>query len=420
MLNILINAYAVAPNWGSEQGMAWNWITNIAKNCKCFVITEGEWRSEIEDALKKHPLRDNITFYYNPVPQKVRDMCWNQGDWRFYYYYHKWQKSTLKIAKQICNEHKIDVIHQLNMVGFREPGLLWKIKGIRYVWGPVGGMDKIPIAFIKEEGPKTKLFCRIKNFINTLQYSFQPSVRKAIKRSDIIISAVKGVENVLKNKYGKQTIIIPETGIKERCVPIEKMPQKEEGFNLLWVGRFISTKKLDIALHTIAGLKHLTNIKLHIVGFGMNDEDAKYKNLAKELEIEDKCIWHGKLDNVKVMELMQRMDVFFFTSIMEATSTVTLEAIQNRLPIICHDTCGFGNIVNDKIGRKIELKTPQDSINDFAKVIEELYHNRNLLAEMQPNFDKVAEGLTYEAKAKRTIEIYNNLVTKSINNHHVK
>lgn len=409
MLNILINAYAVAPNWGSEQGMAWNWITNIAKYCKCFVITEGEWRNEIEDALKEHPLRENITFYYNPVPLKVRDMCWNQGDWRFYYYYHKWQKSTLKIANQICNEHKIDVIHQLNMVGFREPGLLWKIKGIPYVWGPVGGMDNIPLAFIKEEGVKTKLFCRIKNFINTLQYSFQPSVRKAIKHSDIIISAVKGVEYVLKNKYGKQTTIIPETGIKKGCVPIEKMLDKEDGFNLLWVGRFISTKKLDIALQTIAGLKHLTNIKLHIVGFGMNDEDAKYKNLAKELEIEDKCIWYGKLDNVKVMELMQRMNVFFFTSIMEATSTVTLEAIQNRLPIICHDTCGFGNIVNDSIGRKIELCTPHDSVNDFAKVIEELYHNKSILAEMQPNFDKVAEGLTYEAKAKKMIEIYKSL-----------
>lgn len=412
MLNILINAYACSPNWGSEQGMGWNWITNIAKHCKCHVITEGEWRIEIEDALKEHPLRENITFYYNPVPQKVRDMCWNQGDWRFYYYYHKWQKSTLKIAKQICNEHKIDVIHQLNMVGFREPGLLWKIKGIPYVWGPVGGMDNIPVAFIREEGLKTKLFCRIKNFINTLQYSFQPSVRKAIKRSDVIISAVKGVENVLKNKYGKQTIIISETGIKGGCVPIEKLIQEKNSFNILWVGRFIGTKKLDIAIHTIAKLKHLSDIKLHIVGFGMNNEEARYKDLAKELGVENNCIWHGKLANEEVHSMMQKMDIFFFTSIMEATSTVTLEAIQNRLPIVCHDTCGFGNIVNDKIGRKIELRTPQDSINDFAKVIEELYNNRNILTEMKPNFDKVAEGLTYEAKAKKMYDIYKDLATK--------
>lgn len=412
MLNILINAYAVAPNWGSEQGMAWNWITNIAKYCKCYVITEGEWRGEIENVLKTHPLRDNITFYYNPVPQEVRDMCWNQGDWRFYYYYHKWQKSTLKIAKQICEKYKIDVIHQLNMVGFREPGLLWKIKGIPYVWGPVGGMDNIPIAFIKEESLKTKIFCRIKNFINTLQYSFQPTVRKAIKHSDVIISAVKGVENVLKNKYDKDTIVIPETGIKIVYKPAEDITKKEDCFNILWVGRFIGTKKLDIALRTMEKVKHLKNIKLHIVGFGMNNEDVKYKNMAKELGIEDKCIWYGKQDNTKVMELMQRMDVFFFTSIMEATSTVTLEAIQNRLPIVCHDTCGFGNIVNDSIGRKIELKTPKDSVNDFARVIEELYNNRKVLEDMQPNFDKVAEDLTYEAKAKKMIEIYNSLVNR--------
>lgn len=42
MLNVLINAYAVAPNWGSEQGMGWNWISNLAKYCNLFIVTEGD------------------------------------------------------------------------------------------------------------------------------------------------------------------------------------------------------------------------------------------------------------------------------------------------------------------------------------------------------------------------------------------
>ena len=412
MLNILINAYAVAPNWGSEQGMAWNWITNIAKYCKCFVITEGEWRKEIEDALKEHPLRNNITFYYNPVPQKVRDMCWNQGDWRFYYYYHKWQKSTLGIAKEICKEHKIDVIHQLNMVGFREPGLLWKIKGIPYVWGPVGGMENIPTSYLKNVDWKQNIFCRIKNTINTLQYKYQPSVRNAVKHSDVLISAVKGVEKVFSEVYKRDSFLINETG----CTIVTNRDTKQTSaindnntFNLIWVGKFDFRKQLEIALYTIAKLKEL-DVKLHICGTGSEQQVNAYRKLCSDLCIEDKCVWHGKTDNKKVMELMQQMDIFFFTSIMDLTSTVTLEAIQNRLPIVCHDTCGFGNIVNNEIGHKIELKTPQNSINDFAKVIEELYHNRHILAEMQPNFDKVAEGLTYEAKAKKMVEIYNSLV----------
>lgn len=54
-------------------------------------------------------------------------MCWNQGDWRFYKYYKEWQWKTYLLAKDICKVEKMDVLHQLNMIGFREPGYLWKL-----------------------------------------------------------------------------------------------------------------------------------------------------------------------------------------------------------------------------------------------------------------------------------------------------
>lgn len=77
MLNILINAYACSPCWGSEPGMAWNWVINLAKHCNLFVITEGEWRAEIEEAVARLPQRDHLHFYFNPVSEKVQRMCWN-------------------------------------------------------------------------------------------------------------------------------------------------------------------------------------------------------------------------------------------------------------------------------------------------------------------------------------------------------
>ncbi len=30
-MKILINAYACSPGMGSEPGMAWNWVSNLAK-----------------------------------------------------------------------------------------------------------------------------------------------------------------------------------------------------------------------------------------------------------------------------------------------------------------------------------------------------------------------------------------------------
>lgn len=104
MINVLVNAYAVNPYWGSEQGMGWNWVVNIARYCNVYVITEGEFRDNIEEAMMSLSQKDHLHFYYNPLPTKVRKMCWNQGDWRFYWYYRNWQKQTLKIAKQIIKK----------------------------------------------------------------------------------------------------------------------------------------------------------------------------------------------------------------------------------------------------------------------------------------------------------------------------
>lgn len=407
MLNILINAYAVAPNWGSEQGVGWNWIINIAKYCNCYVITEGEWREEIECALVDLPQRDNLHFFYNPVSNKIRQMCWDQGDWRFYYYYAQWQKKTLKIAKQICHEYKIDVIHQLNMVGFREPGLLWKIKGIRYVWGPLSGCSATNLSYFKDANIKVLLKYAVKNILNWLQVRYLPKVRAAFKRADVLITPRGDVHKLVQKIYGKQTLLIPETGIMGECVPMGNIGSLDNGcFNILWVGRFIYTKKLDIALKTISKLKHLPNLKLHIVGFGMNEEEQYYKKLASSLGVEDACIWYGRQENAKVMELMQQMDVFFFTSIAEVTSTVVLEAMQNRLPIVCHDACGFGPLVDDTIGRKVPLTNPSQSAKDFSLKLEELYNNRSLLSEMRVNFDEKIRVLTYEYKGGLMFEHY--------------
>lgn len=63
MINVLLNAYAVSPVWGSEPGLGWNWAINLAKYCNVFVITEGEWRDEIEKAVVDLPQKNNIHFF---------------------------------------------------------------------------------------------------------------------------------------------------------------------------------------------------------------------------------------------------------------------------------------------------------------------------------------------------------------------
>lgn len=78
MLSILVNAYACSPNMGSEPGMAWNWCINLANHCELYIITEGEFKGKIEAVLPTLPQGKNMHFYYNPVSDEIRKMCWNQ------------------------------------------------------------------------------------------------------------------------------------------------------------------------------------------------------------------------------------------------------------------------------------------------------------------------------------------------------
>lgn len=411
MLSILINAYACSPNMGSEPGMAWNWCINLAQYCELHIITEGEFQENIENVLPTLPQSKNMHFYYNPVSEKIRKMCWNQGDWRFYYYYQEWQKRTLKIAKEIIATTHIDLIHQLNMVGFREPGYLWSIKNIPFVWGPIAGIGSIPYSFIKDATLKFKFFYLIKNLITNLQLKYSPRVTAALHKANILITATPESGQEIKRIHRKESIQINETGCYIKNIPdIEK---NKTYFDILWVGRFIYTKQLKLALDIIAQIKNLNNIRFHIVGQAFNSKETQsYKEYAISMGINDICIWHGQISNCEVQKLMQEANLFLFTSIFEATSTVILEAIQNKLPIVCFNRCGFGPIVDSSIGRKIEITTPQKALNDFAYEITELYHHRDILKRMSENCVLKQKNLSWEHKAQQMVNLYHKIINK--------
>lgn len=412
MISVLINAYAISPDWGSEQGVGWNWVTNIARHCEVHVITEGEYRERIEEEIAKLPWGTNIHMYYVCVSARVRQMCWNQGDYRFYFFYDRWQRHALKLARQIMKDVHIDVIHFLNMVGFREPGQLWRIEGVPYVWGPMGGSEKIDLRYFEGDSLKTRLKYRFKNAMNYWQMRHTHKVCRAFRRADALITPVAQMQKEIQAIYGKTAVIIPETGLDSGCVALDEVSRNVEGpFRLLWVGRFVKRKQLEIALMTMALVKN-AEVELHVAGFGMNGEDEHYRKLADELGVSDRVIWHGRTDNEKVQKMMRGSDLLFFTSINEITSTVVPEAIRNRLPILCHDICGFGPLIDDSIGRKIEMSTPRQSAERFAAIIDQLSSDRQTLNAMKANFDGKAEKLTYQSKAEQVYEIYSEICRK--------
>ena len=413
MLRVLVNAYACSPEMGSEPGMGWNWCVHLAKYCELHIITEGEFRDKIERTVQTLAQGANMHFYYLPVTEKVRRMCWNQGDWRFYYYYRQWQKRALEKGMEICASQHIDVIHQLNMIGFREPGYLWQISRVNdipFVWGPIGGLKQFPMAYAKGGSWKMSAFLKLKNFLNIWQLKHNRRVDNAMRQATLLVSSIPESYFAIKKYKGLESVVIPETGTfscDETSIASKRL--KTDCLTILWVGKFDFRKRLDLAIKIMSlAVNANLNIMLKVFGSGNEKQNKTAESLACQMGIEKHIEWMGNCPNSQVKEEMRKADLFLFTSVSEDTSTVVLEAISNHLPVLCFDTCGMSAVITDNIGYKVPLTTPEQSVKDFAEKIEYLYHHREVLVRMSENCQKRVEELSWDNKAKRMYELYLN------------
>ena len=162
----------------------------------------------------------------------------------------------------------------------------------------------------------------------------------------------------------------------------------------------------------IGALKQTGNpkIRLHFVGPG---DDSALREKAERLGVSDRCIWHGRVSHAQVGEIMKASDVLLFTSVVEGTPHVVLEAVSNGLPVICFDTCGQGDIVDNRVGIKIPLSRPDQSESDFAKALNLLHNQPWLREEMCEACRERSSELSWDNKVAAMIEIYERTVISS-------
>ena len=309
-------------------------------------------------------------------------------------------------AKEIIAHEKIDIVHKLNMIGYREPSYFWEIENIPFVWGPIGGYGTMPLAYLKSYPIKVIVKEVMKNVINYVQFRYQPRVRKAMKRSEAVVGAYKETFEAIRDVYRQDVVLINETGA---FINKDAEPHKSDNelFKLMWVGKYDMRKQLGIAIKTMAELKDKKNIHLYVLGTGNAEDVNRYKKMVEVLELEKNVHLLGKVPNDRTKQMMQEMDLFFFTSIHDATSTVVPEAISAGLPVVCHDTRGFGVIVDEKIGRKVAIKNPKNSIKQFATIIRNLESDRGEVHRLSEWCIKRRHEISWEANAQKMVDRYN-------------
>lgn len=400
-MKILVSCYACSPYRGSEPGMGWNFVSSLAKHHELHVIVEkGEFEDDIERYFAENPeKRKCIKFYF--IKREHHNTLRKIWPPSYYWFYRKWQKKAFILAKKLDAKEHFDVVHQLNMAGYREPGYLWQMNK-PFVWGPLGGFENVPWCMIPSMGLKGMLFYSCYNIINTWQMHVNGRVKMAIKKADAIISATAKIQEQIRKLYGKDSIIIPEVGFEGSADNAYALREEGEKLSICWSGLHIPRKALNLLLEALA-LVRREDIELHVIGKG--EKTNEWMKMAERLDLKN-VTWHGWIERSEALRIMQCCHLFCITSLNDLTSTVILEALSYGMPVIALDHCGFSNVITDNCGRKIPIKNKSQVVRDFASAINEMADNEELRRRLSEGARKRAMEYNWEDKANIICGIY--------------
>ena len=211
---VLVCVYACSPYRGSEPGMGWNYLRLIAREREVWAIVEKEkWEKDIRKWLSEHPNEmRNVHFVFIHKPR-----CrWLRRIWppSYYWFYRIWHWKAYKIALRMHDEICFDCVHQLNMVGFREPGYMWKLP-MPFIWGPIGGLGQTDWRLLGLLPFWGKVEFAFRNVINWLHSHCLLRPRLAARKAaatNSFITATGENQREAKRLWGVDSTILCEVG----------------------------------------------------------------------------------------------------------------------------------------------------------------------------------------------------------------
>jgi len=356
-------------------------------------------------------LADHVRFYFIPrdnftqIEKKIVKI--------FYpFYYHKykcWMKKAYKLALELDKNNKYSLSHQLNMIGYREPGYLWKLN-LPFVWGPVGGNGNIPIQYLKVLDIEGFTKQSIRSIINFFQIRYNVRVVKAFKKTSSLLTTNFNNKNTIKKIHNIDSDVILVSPTFTSNI-LSKIKYSNNNFiKFVCSGNLISTKNLPLIFHSLSKIKN-RNWSLDILGDGPLLE--KWKNISENLGINSNITWHGKLTKKNAIISMSNCDVLLFPSLIEGSPGVVSEAISLGLPVICFDKDGQKDIVDKSCGILIPLDSPKNSIKNFSIAIQSLIDNPEVISKFSEGALKRAKQFTVDSQLPIMLKAYKKAIAKN-------
>jgi glycosyltransferase involved in cell wall biosynthesis len=404
-LRVLVSAYACEPGKGSEQAVGWNAATALARYHDIWVLTRSNNRERIERELKGGG-PDNLNFIYFDLPQRF--MRWKHGQLGLQHYYYRWQLGAARVALEAHAKIGFDIVHHVTFAKYWAPSVLWKL-AVPLVWGPVGGGDSAPVAFMREVSWRGVVY-ECQRHIARAIAEHDILVRRTARKSTIALAATEATARRLRKLGARDIRAFSQVGLSTeelealgRSMAMGPLRQGAERV-ILSLGNLTHLKGHHLGIRAFARAA-VSNARYVIVGDG--PERERLRALAKRLGVANKVTFLGRVERNRVVGLLSRAEVTVHPSIYESGGLACAESLAAGVPVICLDGSGPAQQVAGDCGFIVSRQSPGQAVADMATAIQRLLSDRQLHQAMSVNARARAVGqLAWANKAAAISDIY--------------
>lgn len=309
--------------------------------------------------------------------------------------------STVKIIKK----WKLDVIHSHTEFGV---GIFARILAKKF---------KIPLVHTYHTLYEDYTHYITHNHFNKLSKKIVKDLTKVycVKTAKETIVPTDKIYKLFKEKYmiTKNVSVIPSGIDIERFFEenveqdkVERIKEKygitKDDFTIIFVGRLAQEKNIEFLLNAQQKLIEIgiNNIKLLIVGDGPDKEN--YINITRKLNIFDKVIFTGKIEQDKIQYYYQCADAFVTASNSETQGLTVIEAMAAGVVPICINDMAF----IDMLPKKSLFNNQKEYINRLITFSAD----EELRKEYKAEIRKKAEEYSSNTYAQRVLNVYSGVL----------
>lgn len=402
-MNILLSAYTCAPGRGSEPSYGWNWAVSLAKaGHQVHVLSRDVWREGVLRELAERPV-NGVTFTFVPLPNA--EARYARGPLGEQMAYLLWQRHAYRTARELVATGAFDVAHHVSWSTLPGGTLLDRLP-IPLVLGPVGGGQVAPDELLPFF-PTGRVQERLRTLVTRHVLPYSPLHRRLVRRSAVVLAINHETLALARRLGARDARLFVDAGLPASFYA-EKVPpsQAEPPLRLLWVGRLLPRKGLNLALSALSRVR--VPIQLTILGDG--PLASELPRWIDQYGMSARVEWRGHVPWDEVRAAYRSHDLFFFTSLRDTCAAQLLEAMANGLPIVTLDMHGGRVLVPDDAGMRIPVTTREETQNRLARAVEHLAAHPTLRAAMRQAGLEAARKHEWSRRADYMIDLYRDVL----------